>query len=37
MLGLSTNGGYVGEKVESKSGYLLFGFGFSFYFSNKQK
>jgi hypothetical protein len=37
MLGLSTNGGYVGDKIKSKSGYLLFGFGFSFYFSNKQE
>jgi hypothetical protein len=37
MLGLSSSGGYVGDKVKSKSGYLLFGFGFSFYFSNKQK
>ncbi len=37
MLGLTTNGGYVGEKVKSKSSYLLFGFGFSYYFSNKKQ
>ncbi len=37
MLGLSTNGGYVGDKVKSKSSYLLFGFGFSYYFSNKEQ
>jgi hypothetical protein len=37
MLGLSTNGGYVGDKIKSKSSYLLFGFGFSYYFSNKEQ
>lgn len=37
LLGLSTNGGYVGDKVKSRSGYFLFGFGFTFYFSNKEK
>jgi hypothetical protein len=37
MLGLQTNGGYVGDKIEKRTSYLLIGFGFSYYFESKKR